>query len=145
MNRLTDMYDSNLIPQMVEHMHTEIVKEQDKYILRRLMELDIDKDILINQTAEIRRLNEIIQKDNELEEQGLLLRLPCKMGDTVWTIRNYRGIKHPQKGVVDSMFFTKDMRLLIVVKHIARGEWGKEVFSTKEEAEKALAERSGKQ
>lgn len=143
MNRLTDMYDSSLIPQMVEHMHAELVKEQDKYILKRLMELDIDKDILINQVAEIKRLNAIIEKDNELEEQGFLLRLPCKMGDTVWAIRNYRGVKHPQKGVVDSMFFTKNMRLLIVVKHIARGEWGKEVFSTKEEAEKALKERNG--
>lgn len=143
MNRLTDIYDSSLIPQMVEHMHTELVKEQDKYILKRLMELDIDKDILINQTAEIRRLNAIIEKDNELEEQGFLLRLPCKIGDTVWAIRNYKGVKHPQKGVANEMFFTKSMRLLIVVKHIARGEWGKEIFATEEEAKRALAERYG--
>lgn len=74
----------------------------------------------------------------DAEEQGLLLRLPCKMNDEAWAIRHYRGVVYAQKGFVNEMFFTKDMRLMIVVKNIARGEFGKTVFLTKEEAEQAL-------
>ena len=72
------------------------------------------------------------------EEQGLLLRLPLKMGDEAWAIRNYKGITYAKKGFVNEMFFSKDMRLVIVVKNIARGEFGKTVFLTKKEAEQAL-------
>jgi hypothetical protein len=79
----------------------------------------------------------------ELEEQGLLLRMPCKVGDTMWAIRDYRGVAHAQQGFVNEMFFTKEMKLMIVVKNIARGEFGKTVFLTKEEAEQKLAEMKG--
>lgn len=67
--------------------------------------------------------------------------LPCKIGDTVWGIRCYRGVLVPQKGKVSEMLFTDDMKLSIVIKHICRGEWGKKVFATREEVEKAIAER----
>ena len=63
---------------------------------------------------------------------------PCKIGDEVWGIRSYRGVKHPQQGRVDEMYFTSDMRLNIRVKHICIGEWGKKIFATREEAEAAL-------
>lgn len=56
--------------------------------------------------------------------------LPCKIGDTVWAIRNYRGTLHPMKGFVSEMFYLNDMRLAIVVKCIARGFWGKDIFAT---------------
>lgn len=67
--------------------------------------------------------------------------IPCKIGDFVWAIRNYNGFPHPQQGKVAEMYFTADMRLHIVVSHIARGEWGKTVFPTFEEANKAISER----
>jgi hypothetical protein len=67
--------------------------------------------------------------------------LPCKIGDFVWAIRSYHGIKHPQQGKVIDMHFTNEMKLHIVVSHISRGEWGKTVFATREEAEAAIAER----
>lgn len=73
--------------------------------------------------------------------ERLTISLPCKIGDRVWAIRNYKGIKHAQEGIVAEMFFTPEMKLHIVVKHVARGEWGKNVFATQEEAEAALAER----
>ena len=88
---------------------------------------------------------EELQTLKDAEEQGLLLRLPCKMNDEVWAIRSYRGVTYPQKGFVNEMFFTKDMRLVIVVKNIARGEFGKKVFLTKEEAEQALKQMKGEQ
>lgn len=67
--------------------------------------------------------------------------LPCKIGDSVWTIRSYKGVKQPKKGIVGEMFFTSDMRLMIVVHHIARGRWGETIFATKEDALKAIGER----
>ena len=79
----------------------------------------------------------------DAEEQGLLLRLPCKVGDTMWAIRNHCGVRYAKQGIVSEMFFTKDMKLLIVVKSIARGELGQKVFFTKEEAEKKIAEMGG--
>lgn len=62
------------------------------------------------------------------------MNIPCKIGDTVWAIRNYSGTKTPKKGVVSEMYFVERMRLCIVVKNVARGEWGKVIFPTYEEA-----------
>lgn len=67
--------------------------------------------------------------------------LPCKIGDRVWAIRSYKGIKRPMEGVVSEMFFTPCMRLVIVVKHVVRGVWGETVFGTYEETENAIEER----
>lgn len=74
----------------------------------------------------------------DAEEQGLLVRLPCKIGDTVWGIRAYKGTKHPQQGIVSEMYFLPDMSLQIVIKHVCRGKFGETVFLTREEAEQAL-------
>ena len=65
--------------------------------------------------------------------------LPCRIGDTVWAIRSFHGIKSPQKGIVGDMFFTRDMELVIVVKYVARGKWGETVFATCEDAANAIA------
>lgn len=66
------------------------------------------------------------------------MEVPCKIGDFVWAIRNFKGRRHPQRGIVSDMFFTKDMKLMIVVKYVARGEWGKTVFATDKEAYAAI-------
>lgn len=66
---------------------------------------------------------------------------PCKIGDRVWAIRSYKGIKHPQEGIVSEMFFVEDMRLMIVVKNVARGLWGETVFGSHKEAYTAIEER----
>lgn len=67
-----------------------------------------------------------------------VVEVPCRIGDHVWAIRNYKGHKHPQDGFVHEMYFTDDMRLMIVIKHIARCEWGKEIFATREDAVAAI-------
>lgn len=69
--------------------------------------------------------------------------LPCKIGDRVWAIRCFKGVKHPQDGIVSEMFFTKDMKLHIIVKYVARGEWGKTVFPTREAAEEYMRKEKG--
>ena len=70
--------------------------------------------------------------------------LPCRIGDRVWAIRNFHGVKRPQEGIVNEMFFTNQMELCIVVKHVARGIWGKTVFGSYGDAQSAISrERSG--
>ena len=87
------------------------------------------------------------KEQNELMVQPLAIDevddvvLPCKIGDFVWAIRSFKGHKQPQRGIVSEMFFTNDMRLNIVVKYVARGEWGKTVFATDKEAYAAIGER----
>lgn len=80
---------------------------------------------------------------NRLETDALSLidrlSLPCKVGDEVWAIRQYRHIKIPVKGKVSEMYYIDEsMTLCIVVKGVCRGEWGKAVFPTYEAAESYL-------
>ena len=74
----------------------------------------------------------------------MTVELPCKIGDTAWAIRNHTGHLHPHSGIVSDMYFVKGMKLCVVVHGIARGEWGKTIFGTYEEAERAIEERKGK-
>ena len=69
--------------------------------------------------------------------------VPCKIGDEVWGLMKCRYRTSPAKGVVHHMYFGEDMRLCICVRNVCRGEWGKNVFATKEEAEAALAKMNG--
>jgi hypothetical protein len=68
--------------------------------------------------------------------------VPCKMGDIVWGIKTYNnGAFRAKQGTVNEMYFGEDMRLCICLKNICRGEWGKNVFATKEEAEAEIERR----
>ena len=89
--------------------------------------------------------NEAIEACAEYLLLNGVITLPCKVGDTVWAIRDFKGIKHPQEGIVSEMYFTKEMKLHIVVKYVARGEFGKTVFLTREAAEAALAEENNEE
>lgn len=79
----------------------------------------------------------------DLEEQGLLVRLPCKVGEKLWcivnsTIRELR-VHHfdmPAFGTTDIVFrYADGFKLERFV-----GEIGKTVFLTREEAEKKFEE-----
>ena len=67
----------------------------------------------------------------DLEEQGLLLKLPCKVGTQVWTVMCGMTGKNPT-------LFRQDFELSMIQ------YWNKAVFLTKAEAEKALAEMEKK-
>ena len=69
--------------------------------------------------------------------------LPCRIGNVVWGIKKCNQKYVAKRAPVTQMFFVENMRLCICVKDVCRGEWGKKVFATKEEAEAALAERNG--
>ena len=95
------------------------------------------------------------------EEEGRLVVLPCKVGDTVHEIRSdytkcsvcgdkfneyeCQGCEHECDSrkiyTIDeyTMYTLED-----IVRHIRCNNWGKTIFTTKEEAEKALKEMEGK-
>lgn len=75
---------------------------------------------------------------NQFKDKSRFVELPCKIGDTVWCIRNFHGHKHPQEGIVSEMLFTKEMKLLIRVKYVGCGHWGEKIFPTREAAEAAI-------
>ena len=94
-------------------------------------------NVLAIQAAELRHR---LKQYEDLEEQGRLAVLPCKIGDYVFGIRTYNhGGTRVKEGVVKSMHFGDDMRLCIAVKNVCTGEWGRNIFGTYEEAVHALA------
>ena len=88
-------------------------------------------------------LLETLGKYEDAEEQGLLLRLPCKVGDTVWRIiipDNYI-----MSCDVEEFVYSNSLNIIIRgLFNIRRGlninEIGKTVFLTKAEAEQKLKE-----
>lgn len=66
---------------------------------------------------------------------------PCKIGDRVWGIRRFHDVERVQEGIVNEMYFLKDMRLQIVIKSVCRGTFGEKIFSSREEAEAASKAR----
>ena len=95
-------------------------------------------------------LRERLKRYEDAEEQGLLLRLPCEIGDTVFWAT--------EKGVLEryvaSMDLTRKNHVVIKLQPFGLDvekypfstiafskEFGVSIFLTKEEAEKALAER----
>ena len=93
--------------------------------------------------AKLAIMQEELKKYKDLEEQGLLVRLPCKVGEKLWCIVNsairelrvYR-FDMPAFGTTDIVFrYADGFKLERFV-----GEIGKTVFLTREEAEKKLEE-----
>lgn len=91
----------------------------------------------------------------DAEEQGLLLRLPCKIGDIVWelclcddgnykifpmivkTISKYGALRQVKKDItIWNIYAESDYTYM----YKSFADFGKTVFSTKEEAEKKLEE-----
>jgi hypothetical protein len=72
---------------------------------------------------------EELKEYEQLEEQGLLLKLPCKVGDIIYEIVNDEII---------SFSFQQQWR---IARYLEAGIFGKIAFLTKEEAEKALLKR----
>lgn len=75
--------------------------------------------------------------------EKIITELPCRIGDAVWAIRRFSGgVLRACEGVVSAMqYINSDMVLSITVENTCRGEWGKVVFATKEDAEAEIERR----
>jgi hypothetical protein len=80
-------------------------------------------------SSDVREVMRKLAEYEDLEEQGLLLKLPCKVGDIIYEIVNDEII---------SFSFQKQWR---IARYLEAGIFGKIAFLTKEEAEKALLKR----
>lgn len=96
-------------------------------------------------TCEVKMLFNRLKEYEDLEEQGLLLRLPCKVGDKVYSpTRNFVSVYTICSIEVynEGFFFNWrcDEGIYINVKGFTDYDFGKIVFPTKAEAEKVLKE-----
>ena len=112
------------------------------YCFTRCMEPGADKqeireDCSLYKVCLDRKVFEKLQHYEDLAEQGKLIELPCKIGDTAYGIRRYKG-RIVKSGTVSEMFYNQDGELIIAIKNVCRGCWGKQIFRTREEAEAAL-------
>ena len=147
MTDCTALYCRNrLLGRLVEYEDTGLTPEQIK--------APLTEDAMINLAAqalgvEPSRLREL----SEADKDGRVVVLPCKVGDTVWIV-----------GAVRKLYSAKVRTFFCGHPSAVRGrdpdghihmirttecdipmqEFGKTVFLSREEAEKALAERAGK-
>lgn len=94
-----------------------------------------------------RMILEKLAEYEDLEEQGLLVRLPCKVGDTVYVkLSAYCKTKYTEAQVRDYTHFISCGFCVVVTSEkfdkqsIPFSEFGKSIFLTREEAEKKLEE-----
>ena len=105
------------------------------------------EDTMINLAAqalgvEPRRLRELAEADKD----GRCVVLPCKVGDTVWRIIR-DGEPHITRDEVRDMYFADDMTPCVELvggRVTFTEKFGKTVFLSREEAEKALRGMEGK-
>ena len=85
--------------------------------------------------------DELLEKRNA-EEQGLLLRLPCKVGDTIYQIEGGYIYKFDAEKIE---IRKEDGEYIYCIDYMdyRKENFGKSVFLTKEEAEQALERMEG--
>ena len=82
----------------------------------------------------------------EADKDGRVVVLPCKVGDTVWRIVR-DGEPHITRDEVRDMYFADDMTLCVELvggRVTFTEKFGKTVFLSRAEAERALQEMEGK-
>lgn len=126
------------------------LEEEITHITKVAAQLELDNEKM---RSENYKLLQELKSYKDLEEQGLLVRLPCKIGDTVWDNdsgypKSYE-IKAFSYGYCDS-YVEPDIEDEIIFYYenysgsitgaFPMSEIGKTVFLTREEAEKKLKE-----
>lgn len=82
----------------------------------------------------LQKLIDKLAEYEDSEEQGLLLRLPCAVGSTVYSIHRLPSSK---KLIVAEV---EDVDMFFLLLTVTRNEFGKTVFLTQSEAEEKLRE-----
>ena len=101
---------------------------------------DLDITCRPSEAQKILKLAEKLKHYEDLEEQGRLIELPCKIGDTVWDIKWWDDTTETR--VIDGKtYFRRVMKHKVTKSKFSLCDYeelGKTVFLTKEEAEAAL-------
>lgn len=134
MERLTERYKDSIA-------NTVLIRECGDKLCK-----DICDDIECNcSKCELEKVLEKLATYEDLEEQGLLVRLPCKVGDTVYVpTRNFVSELRITMVSVDmhGAYFSWMLNSGIYpnLDGFSKSKLGKIVFLTREEAEKKLEE-----
>lgn len=145
----------------MERLTREMTFEEEYIILQKEVKELFDKEDRESEPPEshcvVRRALRCIKKlvseveqykaYNDLEEQGLLLRLPCKVGDTVYAIgfNNNKPIIY-ESVVLNILITEKEIVFNVKVdefeinSQLKQSMFGKTVFLTQAEAEQKLKE-----
>lgn len=102
---------------------------------------DLDITCQPSEAKKILNLATKLKEYEDLEEQGRLIKLPCKVGDTVYVIVGKNiSVQKIQRATIDS-----EMKIEFCTKRrgFALFNIGKTVFLTKSEAEAKLKELKG--
>lgn len=101
-------------------------------LIRRKKEQDTRYRILAESAPTYEELYKRLAEYENAEENGLLLRLPCKVGDMIWFFMN-----------VDDVVVIREHKIATLTNIVAlmeNKEFDKTVFLSQERAESALAE-----
>ena len=123
-DRLAAYEDTGMTPEQVENAKT-------------IIESAFEED-----TSKAERIRKLLAADKD----GRVGVLPCKGGDTVWRIVR-DGEPHITRDEVRDMYFADDMTPCVELvggRVTFTEKFGKTVFLSREEAEKALREMEGK-
>lgn len=132
-------------------MFDEILKLVNKAAVQ--MELDNCKECSENY-KQIAEYLEELKSYKDLEEQGLFVRLPCKVGTEVFVI--FPGINHYAKCQIKKIEIKPNIfeKICYFIEPVVRrgqylkyfnNEFGETIFLTREEAEKKLKEMKNEQ
>ena len=127
-DRLAAYEDTGLYPESVEALKLSMMGKA----ISEITEFD---------GLPIDRLRELAEADKD----GRVVVLPCKVGDTVWRIVR-DGEPHITRDEVRDMYFADDMTLCVELvggRVTFTEEFGKTVFLSRAEAERALQEMEG--
>ena len=124
-DKLAAYEDTGLTPEEIVNLAAmrEMTPEQEYVIDKYCTKLTAAIEDIIEQEHRDAHTEELLKA----EEQGLLVRLPCKVGDTVYTESHIKGAITSFSAPDETWIFEN------------RAEFGKTVFLTREEAEAALA------
>lgn len=92
-----------------------------------------------SEAQKILKLAQKLKEYEDAEEQGLLLRLPCKVGDTLWWTNAFGDLCSSKANCMFIEHGIDGIAIETLICNINEKEIGKTVFLTKEEAEAALA------
>lgn len=133
------------------------LEEEITHIMKVAVQLELDNEKI---RSENYKLLQELKSYKEAEEQGLLVRLPCKVGDTVWVVTSPINVFGYDEYDGDAEYEVYES-FLSSVSYYASGEqfriyakvtnsfivayfrecdFGESIFLTREEAEKKLEE-----
>lgn len=133
------------IDEVIEHCKRTTEKYENLNGINTLETTDISLSFIKEywEHRQVKEYLEELKRYRDLEEQGLLLRLPCKVGDTVYRISDMFNVrsKYIEKTKISRIAIDEDeIYVFCSCKPNVKRIFGVHVFSTKEEAEQKLKE-----